>query len=221
MNLPRIHPTAILEEGVTLGLGTCIWDAVHIQHGTRIGEECIVGEKTYIAYNVAIGRRVKIGNHVSICTCVTIEDGVLISPGVVFTNDRFPRATTPDLQQVLPSGGDDSMQPTLVKAGASLGAGSVIGNDLTIGRFAMVGLGSVVTRSVPDFHIVMGNPAKSVGGVCRCGQLFTRFTPEQGQVDREQSCPRCGLRYRVTGMTIIELDPPHEPAPRKADESIH
>lgn len=221
MNLPRVHPTAILEEGVTLGLGTCIWDSVHIRHDSHLGEECIVGEKTYIAYNVKIGRRVKIGNHVSICTCVTIEDGVLISPGVVFTNDRFPRATTPDLGQLLPSGGDESMRQTLVKAGASLGSGSIIGNELTIGRFAMVGLGSVVTRSVPDFHIVMGNPAKSVGGVCRCGQLFTRFTPEQAQVDREQSCPRCGLRYRVTAMTIIELNPPREPDPRKADESMH
>ena len=220
MSLPRVHPTAILEEGVTLGLGTCIWDSVHIRHDSHLGEECIVGEKTYIAYHVVIGRRVKIGNHVSICTSVTIEDGVLISAGVVFTNDRFPRATSTDLRHLLPSGGDDSMRQTLVKAGASLGAGSVIGNKLTIGRFAMVGMGSVVTRSVPDFHLVLGNPARSVGGVCRCGQLVTRFTAEQAQVDREQSCSRCGLRYRVTAMTIIELDPPDEPRQRSTEESM-
>lgn len=220
MKMPLVHPTAILEEGVSLGLGTCIWDSVHIRHDTRIGEECIVGEKTYIAYNVVIGRRVKIGTHVSICTGVTIEDGVLISSGVMFMNDRFPRAATTDLSQLLPSGVDESMRQTLVKAGASLGAGSVIGNELTIGRFAMVGMGSVVTRSVPDFHIVMGNPAKSVGGVCRCGQLFTRFTPEQAQVDREQACSRCGLRYRVTAMTIIELDPPREPRERSSEDSM-
>ena len=93
--------------------------------------------------------------------------------------------------------------------------------DSTIAWRGRPAITSVVTRSVPDFHLVMGNPAKSVGGVCRCGQLVTRFTPEQAQVDREQSCSRCGMRYRVTGLTIIELDPPDEPTMRSADESIH
>ena len=219
MNLPRVHPTAILEEGVVLGLGTSVWDGVHIRHHTVLGEECIVGEKTYIAYDVKIGRRVKINNHVSICTGVTLEDGVMISAGCVFTNDRFPRATTSDLKSLRPSDPDEDTKRTLVKAGATLGAGSVIGNELTVGRFAMVGMGSVVTKSVPDFHLVMGNPARSVGGVCRCGQLFTRFTPDQAHVDRELSCPKCSLRYRVTGQVISELDPPEElPLPVNEDD---
>jgi UDP-2-acetamido-3-amino-2,3-dideoxy-glucuronate N-acetyltransferase len=218
MNLPRVHPTAIIEENVSLGLGTSVWDNVHIRSQTAIGEECIIGEKTYIAYGVKIGRRVKINNHVSICTKVTIEDGVMISAGTVFTNDRFPRATTPDLKQLRSSEPDEETLPTLVRSGATIGAGSVIGNDLSIGRFAMVGMGSVVTKSVGDFQLVMGNPARPVGGVCRCGQLFTRFATDQNVVDRESVCPKCSLRYRVTGYDISELDPPEEPAPVVTDE---
>src|SRR5213078_847421 len=143
----RIHPTAIIEEGVQIGAGTSIWDHVHIRRSTRIGEQCIVGEKTYIAYDVRIGNRVKINAFVYVCAAVTIEDGVMISAGTIFTNDRFPRATTPDLKQLRPSEPDEHTLPTLVREGATIGAGSVIGNDLTIGRFAMVGMGSLVTRS--------------------------------------------------------------------------
>jgi acetyltransferase-like isoleucine patch superfamily enzyme len=219
MSLPRVHPTAILEEAVSVGLGTSIWDSVHVRHHTSIGSECIVGEKTYIAYHVKIGNRVKINSHVYICTGVTIENGVMVSAGVVFTNDRFPRATTPDLKALKSSDPDEHTRPTLVRAGATIGAGAVIGNELTIGRFAMVGMGSVVTKSVPDFHLVLGNPAKSVGAVCRCGQLFARFAKEQDEVDREFACPACNLRYRVTGYAITELDPPEEdPEPVAEDD---
>ena len=99
----RIHPTALIEDDVTIGDGSAVWDNVHIRHGTTIGEQCIVGEKTYIAYDVVIGDRVKINAMVYICTAVTIEDGVMISAGTVFTNDRFPRATTPNLRELRPS----------------------------------------------------------------------------------------------------------------------
>src|SRR5437879_11923950 len=177
----RIHPTAIIEEGVQIGPGTSIWDHVHIRHSTRIGEQCVVGEKTYIAYDVRIGNRVKINAFVYVCTAVTIEDGVMISAGTIFTNDRFPRATTPDLKQLRPSEPDEHTLPTLVRAGATIGAGSIIGSDLVIGRFAMVGMGSLVTRSVPDFHLVIGSPARSVGCVCRCGLLLLCFA-ERGTV---------------------------------------
>src|SRR4030095_11779942 len=164
-----VHPTAIIEREVEIGEGTAIWDNVHIRHSSRIGEQCIVGEKSYIAYGVRIGDRVKINAFVYICTAVTIEDGVMISAGTVFTNDRFPRATTPDLKNLRPSEPDEHTLPTLVREGATVGAGCVIGNDLTIGRWAMVGMGSVVTKSVPDFHLVIGNPARSIGAVCKCG----------------------------------------------------
>src|SRR5882762_5352217 len=130
-----VHPTAIIEDNVTLGEGTSVWDSVHIRHDSSLGEECIVGEKSYIAYGVQIGNRVKINAMVYICNAVTIEDGVMISAGTIFTNDRFPRAATNDLQQLRPSEPDEHTLPTLVREGATIGAGSVIGNDLTIGRF--------------------------------------------------------------------------------------
>src|SRR5262249_58195303 len=170
-----IHPTAIIEDGVEIGPGTSVWDNVPIRHSNRIGEQCIVGEKSYIAYNVSIGHRVKIKAFVYICTAVTIEDGVMISAGTIFTNDRFPRATTTDLRQLRSSDPDEHTLPTLVRAGATIGAGCTIGNDLVIGRFAMIGMGSLVTRSVPDFHLALGSPAKSVGCVCRCGQVLRRL----------------------------------------------
>jgi acetyltransferase-like isoleucine patch superfamily enzyme len=208
----RIHATAIVEPGVAIGAGTAVWDSAHIRHGTTIGEECIVGEKTYIAYGVRIGHRVKINALAYICTAVTIEDGVMVSAGVIFTNDRFPRATTPDLSRLRPSEPDDATLPTLVREGATIGAGSVIGCDLTIGRFAMVGMGAVVTRSVPDFHLVVGNPAASVGYVCRCGQLLRRFAAA-AEVSGGLRCVACGRGYRaIAGAVTEEPAPAREPA---------
>lgn len=203
----RIHPTALVEEGVRIGRGSAVWDSVHIRRDTTLGEECIVGEKTYIAYGVKIGNRVKINAFVYICTAVTVEDGVMISAGTIFTNDRFPRATTPDLKRLRPSEPDEHTLPTLVREGATIGAGCTIGNDLVIGRWAMVGMGSLVTRSVSDFHLVLGHPAASVGYVCRCGQLLTRFPPTQ-PTDGEFTCSTCGLRYSATAGKVTELSPP-------------
>src|SRR5215472_5130112 len=203
-----IHPTAIIEAGVEIGPGTAVWDHVHIRHTTRIGELCIIGEKTYIAYDVRIGNRVKINAFVYICTGVTIEDGVMVSAGAIFTNDRFPRATTVDLRQLRPSEPDAHTLPTLVREGATIGAGSIIGNDLVIGRFAMVGMGSLVTKSVPDFHLVMGHPAAYVGCVCRCGQLLLRFSEPRPLDCTEVACGACGLQYAVHNRVVTELTPP-------------
>ncbi len=203
----RIHPTALIEEGVKIGTGSSIWDSVHIRHSTSIGQQCIVGEKTYVAYGVSIGNRVKI--LVVMCWCfnaVTIEDGVMISAGTIFTNDRFPRATTADLKQLRSSDPDEHTLPTLVREGSTIGAGCTIGNDLSIGRWAMIGMGSLVTKSVPDFHLAIGHPAKSVGCVCRCGQLLMRFTDETK--DQQITCTACGLRYAVTDRVVSELSPP-------------
>lgn len=201
----KIHPTAIIETGVSIGAGTAIWDNVHIRHSTQIGEQCIIGEKTYIAYGVRIGHRVKINAFVYICNAVTVEDGVMISAGTIFTNDRFPRATTPDLLELRPSEPDEHTRPTLVREGATIGAGSVIGNDLAIGRFAMVGMGALVTRSVPDFHLAIGHPAVSVGCVCRCGHPLVRFQGDQDPAPREITCTVCGLPYLIEGHAVTEL----------------
>jgi UDP-2-acetamido-3-amino-2,3-dideoxy-glucuronate N-acetyltransferase len=202
----RIHPTALLEEGVTVGERSAVWDNVHIRHGASIGEDTIVGEKSYIAYDVEIGSRVKINAFVYICTAVTVEDGVMISAGTVFTNDRFPRATTSDLRRLRPSEPDETTLPTRVREGATIGAGCVIGCGLEIGRFAMVGMGSLVTHSVPDFHLVLGHPAASVGCVCRCGQVLCRWA--EGFADGRVECKACGLPYSVDGHEVRELAPP-------------
>jgi acetyltransferase-like isoleucine patch superfamily enzyme len=200
----RIHPTAIIEENVRIGTGSAIWDNVHIRRDTTLGEECMVGEKTYIAYGVRIGNRCKLNAMVYVCNAVTLEDGVMVSAGTIFTNDRFPRATTPDLKQLRPSEPDEHTLPTLVREGATIGAGSTIGNDLTIGRFAMVGMGALVTKSVPDFHLVLGSPARSVGCVCRCGQLLVRFQKGLSEENHEVACGACGLGYLVQRGAVTE-----------------
>lgn len=200
--MAKIHQTAIIEDNVTLGTGTSVWDNVHIRHGASLGDQCIVGEKTYIAYDVKIGNRVKINAMVYICAAVTIEDGVMISASTTFTNDRFPRATTPDLKDLRPSEPDEHTLPTLVREGATIGAGCIIGNDLEIGRWAMVGMGSVVTKSVPDFHLVLGTPARSIGAVCRCGLMFHKFTDgDSGEFGCE-----CGLSYQISDRVVSERD---------------
>lgn len=203
-----VHPTAIIEDGVVLGDGTSVWDNVHIRHSTTIGRDCIIGEKTHIAYGVRIGDLVKINAMVYICTAVTIENGVMISAGTIFTNDRFPRAATPDLRELRSSGPDEHTLSTLVREGATIGAGSIIGCDLSIGRFAMVGMGAVVTRTVPDFHLVVGNPTHSVGVVCRCGAIVHRFGGDgQAGATLDIACDACGLPYRIEDGRVSEREP--------------
>jgi UDP-2-acetamido-3-amino-2,3-dideoxy-glucuronate N-acetyltransferase len=204
----RIHPSTFVEDNVTIGSGSSIWDTVHIRHGASIGEECIVGEKTYIAYDVKIGNRVKINAFVYICAAVTIEDGVMISAGTVFTNDRFPRATTSDLKTLRSSDPDEETLPTLVRVGATIGAHCTIGNDLEIGRFAMIGMGALVTKSVPDFHLAIGVPARSVGYVCRCGKVLAMISQLDSQATSQLTCQSCGLEYAHDHGTITELNPP-------------
>jgi len=208
MSSVRVHLTAIIEEGVELGPGSAVWDNVHIRRGSRLGEECIVGEKTYIAYDVSIGSRVKINAFVYVCNAVTLEDGVMISAGTVFTNDRFPRATTTDLKRLRPSEPDEHTLPTLVREGATVGANCTVGNDLVIGRWAMIGMSSLVTKSVPDFHLAVGAPARSIGCVCRCGQPLLRFGDGEWPSLDELECPACGLRYALAKGIVTELNPP-------------
>ncbi|MFV0389047.1 MAG: acyltransferase [Pyrinomonadaceae bacterium] len=201
--MPKIHPTALIEDGVQIGVDTCVWDNVHIRHGAQIGEECIIGEKSYIAYDVKIGNRVKINAMVYICAEVTIEDGVMISASTTFTNDRFPRATFPDLKTLRPSEPDEHTLKTLVREGATIGAACTIGNNLEIGRWAMVGMGSLVTKSIPDFHLAIGAPARSIGAVCKCGQLFYKFG--NNSEEHGVAC-ECGLKYVVENQRVKEID---------------
>ena len=202
-----VHPTAMIEENVEIGARSSVWDNVHIRRSAKIGEQCIIGEKTYIAYEVRIGDRVKINAYVYICAGVVIEDGVMISAGVIFTNDRFPRATSSDLSELRSSAPDESTEETLVQAGATIGAGCRIGSNLIINRWSMIGMGSVVTKSVPAFHLAFGNPARSVGYVCRCGEPFARFLPGEQPTLKTVSCHRCHLTYKAEGGNVTELSP--------------
>jgi len=196
-----IHPTAIVEADAKIGRGTRILDHAHVMRGANIGEECIVGAKSHIAGDVRIGNHVRIEPLAYICGNVIIEDSVLISAAAVFAANKFPRATLPNLRAVCSSNADEQTMMTLVREGASIGAGCVIGNDLEIGRWAMVGMGSTVTASVPDFHLVVGSPGRSIGAVCKCGSLFHLFTDgDNGSFKCE-----CGLRYQISESVVNEM----------------
>jgi acetyltransferase-like isoleucine patch superfamily enzyme len=202
----KIHPTAEVEDDVAIGDGTSVWAHVHLRSGARIGRDCIVGEKTYIAGDVVVGDRVKINAMAYLCAGVTLEDGVMISAGVIFTNDRYPRATTPDLTELRTSAVDEHTLPTRVREGATIGAGAIVGCGLEVGRFALVGMGSVVTREVPDFHLVVGNPARSVAAVCRCGEPIARFTTGAAPVDDDAvTCATCGRKYSIRQRRVTEV----------------
>jgi len=198
----RIHPTTIIEEGVSIGARTSIWDNVHIRKNTSIGENCIIGEKTYIAYDVKIGDGVKINSFVYICTGVTIEDQVMIAAGTIFTNDRFPRAFDLD-GSIKTSNPTDQTLKTIVHCGVTIGAGSTIGPGIELGEYCIVGMGAVVTRDIPPHHLVYGNPAKFQGFVCICGVLLTKANHESPN-DQLLSCPRCQRHYLLSKDNTIK-----------------
>ncbi len=175
-----VHPTAEVSPDAQVGQGTRIWRQVHIREGASIGEMCNIGKGVYIDSHVHIGSRVKIQNHTSIFEGVTLEDGIFVGPHVCFTNDLFPRAITPD--GALKSAEDWQITPTLVKYGASIGAGSVIVCGTTIGAFALIGAGSVVTKDVPPYTLVFGNPARFHGYVCRCAHRLTDVHEVEGKL---------------------------------------
>lgn len=184
----KIHPTADVSPNATIGDNTTIWHQAQIREGARIGHNCILSKGVYIDTGVCIGNNVKIQNYVSVFHGVTIDDGVFIGPHVCFTNDFYPRAINAD--GTLKASDDWVLTETLVKMGASLGANSTIVCGTTIGRWAMVGAGSVVTHDVPDYALVVGNPARIRGFVCTCGHKLAESSRQNGQV--VANCQHCG-----------------------------
>jgi len=174
-----VHPTAEVEPGAEVGAGTRIWRQAHVRGQACIGEQCNIGKGVFVDEHVHIGSRVKIQNHTSVFEGVTLEDGVFVGPHVCFTNDLFPRAITPagDLK----TSDDWEVTPTFVRYGASIGGGSVIRCGVTIGEFALVGAGSVVTRNVPPHALVFGNPARPHGYVCRCARPLSRLVHDEDE----------------------------------------
>jgi len=181
-----LHPSSFVDEGAQVGAGTKIWHFSHILAGVEIGADCNIGQNVVIGPKVTIGRGCKIQNNVSIYQGVTLEDEVFCGPSMVFTNVVNPRAAIRRM---------DEAKPTLVRRGASLGANSTIVCGLTIGRFALVGAGAVVTKDVPDHALVYGNPARVQGWVCACGEKLG------GQL----RCAACALSYEAggTGLRMI------------------
>lgn len=190
----QIHPTAEVSPQAHIGAGTKIWHQAQIREGARIGQSCIIGKGVYIDFDVVIGDRVKIQNGASIYHGATIEDGVFIGPHACLTNDKFPRAITPEGQ--LKRDADWEVGKIHIQYGASIGAGAIILPGVTVGRFAMVGAGAVVTKDVAAHGLVIGNPARLVGFVCECGH---RLAPADNREQRNQgqhfSCPVCGREY--------------------------
>lgn len=193
---PRIHESAIVEPEVRVGAGTAVWDNVHIRGPAVIGNDCIVGEKTYIAYGVQVGSYVKINAQVYVCTGVTIADRVMIAAGVIFTNDRYPRAFGID-GGLADSGPTEETLNTTVEEGATIGAGAVIGPGLTIGAFAMIGMGTVVTADVPPHGLMYGNPARLRGYVCLCGHPLWVPPQKTRRPVGARRCSRCQRSYRM------------------------
>jgi UDP-2-acetamido-3-amino-2,3-dideoxy-glucuronate N-acetyltransferase len=186
----RIHPTAEVAAEAVIGPGTSIWNQAQVREGARIGAGCVIGKNVYVDTGVVLGDRVKVGNNVSLFHGVTVEDGVFVGPHVCFTNDRIPRAINGDGS--IKTDGDWEVTPTLVRHGAAIGANSTILPGVTVGRWAMVGSGSVVTRDVGDHELVVGNPARRVAAVCACGEPL-RDGPDGAPF--EGACPRCGTPF--------------------------
>jgi UDP-2-acetamido-3-amino-2,3-dideoxy-glucuronate N-acetyltransferase len=174
----RVHPTALVEDGVEIGEGSSVWDHAHLRRGARIGRHCIVGGKAYIAGGVAVGDLCKLNTAVYLCHGVTLGRGCMVGAHAVFTNDRFPRATDPDLTERLSSEPGPDTERTTVGDGATIGAAAVIGPGLTLGAFCMVGMGAVVTRDVLPHGLVTGNPARLTALVDRDGRPVWRAGPD-------------------------------------------
>jgi acetyltransferase-like isoleucine patch superfamily enzyme len=180
------HPTAEVSEKAKIGDDTKIWHQAQVREKAVIGRNCVIGKSAYIDFGVKIGSRVKIQNHVSVYHGVTIEDDAFVGPSVTFTNDMRPRAFRWSEELVV---------PTLVKKGASIGANSTILCGITIGEYAMVGAGSVVTKNVPPHGLVFGNPAKLAGFVCECGAKITEAKAKKGA---QKPCKTCGKNRHIT-----------------------
>jgi len=189
-----VHPTAEVSPSAEIGPGTRVWHQAQIRERVRIGANCIVSKGVYIDFDVQVGNNVKIQNGAFLYHGCTIEDGVFVGPGVIFTNDKRPRAINPDGSL---KGTDDwEVGRIVVRYGASVGTGSIVLPDVTIGRFAMVGAGALVSRSVPDYGLVLGVPARLVGFVCACGEKLGGFAPTPAV-----ACARCARRYQITAGT--------------------
>jgi UDP-2-acetamido-3-amino-2,3-dideoxy-glucuronate N-acetyltransferase len=187
------HESSYIDEGSEIGEGTRIWHFSHVMPGARIGRGCNIGQNVMISPDVIVGDNVKIQNNVSVYTGVVLEDDVFCGPSMVFTNVVNPRSHVSR---------KDEYKQTRVKRGATIGANATVVCGRTIGRFAFIGAGAVVTRDVPDYALVIGNPGRISGWICECGVKLSGSTapPPRAQ------CDTCGKEYRNAGDALARLD---------------
>jgi UDP-2-acetamido-3-amino-2,3-dideoxy-glucuronate N-acetyltransferase len=200
-----VHATAVVDEGADIGQGTRIWHFSHVMKGAKIGERCVFGQNVNVDGGTVIGSNVKVQNNVSIYTGVVIEDDVFLGPSCVLTNVTNPRSQV---------NRHSLYEKTLIRRGATIGANSTIVCGVTIGRYAFIGAGSVVTKDVPDYALVVGNPAHQKGWMSRHGHML-RGPDASGVL----VCPESGLRYHLAGskLTCLDLD---EEAPLPTNQAI-
>jgi UDP-2-acetamido-3-amino-2,3-dideoxy-glucuronate N-acetyltransferase len=185
-----VHESSYVDDGCTIGAGTRIWHFSHIMTGSRIGERCNIGQNVVVSPQVAIGDNVKIQNNVSIYTGVILEDDVFCGPSMVFTNVVNPRSHVSR---------KDEYRPTLVRRGASLGANCTVVCGHTIGAYAFIGAGAVVTKDVPDYALIVGNPGRLAGWMCQCGIKLAGAAAVSGSLE----CQACGSRYAFSGKGVL------------------
>ena len=184
------HESAIIDDGCTIGCGTKIWHFSHIMSGCTIGRDCNIGQNVVVSPQVVLGNNVKVQNNVSVYTGVTCEDDVFLGPSVVFTNVINPRSAIAR---------KDQYRPTVVKRGASIGANATIVCGHTIGQYALIGAGAVVTKDVKPYALVVGNPARQTGWVSEYGHKL-KFDSNNISV-----CPESGKRYKLTDGEVAEI----------------
>lgn len=177
-----IHPTALVDEGARIGAGSKVWHWVHISGGAVIGENCSFGQNVFVGNRVVIGNNVRVQNNVSIYDDVTLEDDVFCGPSMVFTNVINPRAHVPRKHEY---------KPTHVQRGVSIGANATIVCGHTLGEFAFIGAGAVVTSDVAPYALMLGVPARRAGWMCQCGE---RLPDAKGNC----TCATCGARYEIS-----------------------
>lgn len=180
----KIHESAYVDEPVSIGKGTKIWHFCHISSGADIGENCVFGQNVFVAGHVKIGNRVKVQNNVSIYTGCELEDEVFLGPSCVLTNVTNPRSQV---------NRHSLYEKTLFRRGCSIGANATVVPGITIGRYAFIGSGAVVTKDVPDYALIVGNPGKQKGWMSRHGHVLKK--PDS---DGIMTCPESGFRYRLS-----------------------
>ncbi|MDP1534798.1 MAG: acyltransferase [Rubrivivax sp.] len=195
MTAAWIHASAIVDDGAQLGDATRVWHFAHVCAGARIGAGCSLGQGVYVGNDVVIGNNVKVQNQVSVYDAVTLEDDVFCGPSMVFTNVHNPRAAVPRKSEY---------RPTWVRRGATLGANCTIVCGTTIGEYAFVGAGAVVSRDVPAYALVVGVPARRIGWMSRHGERLDLPASGSGQA----RCPASGDTYRLDGETLTPCSSP-------------